>query len=61
MTLCILSMHRQPMEEIKFHFREKSGFTAGKIVANNGGRDFFGQAVPAQKPPSVGAAESTMP
>jgi hypothetical protein len=44
-----------------YRFREKSGLAGGIIVTNNGGRDFFGHAVPAQKPPSVGAAESSMP
>jgi hypothetical protein len=32
-------------------------FPHGQIIPNNGGRDFFGHPVPADRPPSVGAVE----
>ncbi|HEX4793924.1 MAG TPA: right-handed parallel beta-helix repeat-containing protein [Humisphaera sp.] len=32
----------------------------GKIVADNGGRDFFGMPLPKDQPPCVGAAEGTV-
>jgi hypothetical protein len=40
-------------------YRPASGskFPRGQIMPNNGGRDFFGNAVPADRPPSIGAVE----
>jgi hypothetical protein len=32
-------------------------FPRGKVVASNGGRDFFGNPVPADRPPAIGACE----
>jgi hypothetical protein len=32
-------------------------FPRGRIVADNGGRDFFGHVVPANNPPAIGASE----
>jgi hypothetical protein len=37
--------------------RPSPGFPRGRIVAENGGRDFFGHKVPADRPPCIGAAE----
>lgn len=40
-------------------FRPVDGatFPRGRIIANNGGRDFFGNPVPTDRPPAIGAAE----
>jgi hypothetical protein len=40
-------------------YQSKSGFhfPRGRIVPDNGGRDFFGKPVPPDRPPSIGAAE----
>jgi hypothetical protein len=34
-----------------------SVFPRGRIIPDNGGRDFFGNAVPSDQPPCIGAAE----
>src|SRR5262249_40215376 len=40
-----------------YRFREGSEAPRGRVVENNGGRDFFGTAVAADKSPAIGAAE----
>ncbi|MCX7047148.1 MAG: right-handed parallel beta-helix repeat-containing protein [Candidatus Sumerlaeota bacterium] len=40
---------------------DAAGFARGKIVLNNGGRDFFGNPVPADKPPCRGIFEYVQP
>lgn len=35
-----------------------AGFPRGQIIPNNGGRDFFGQPVPPNRPPVVGAVSA---
>ena len=37
--------------------RGGTDFPRGRIVPDNGGRDFFGRPVPQDRPPSIGAAE----
>src|SRR5262245_56796484 len=39
-----------------YRYRDASKVSLGKIVENNGGRDFFGKAVAPDQPTSVGAA-----
>ncbi len=41
-------------------YRLRAGATLprGRVIPNNGGRDFFGQPVPANRPPCIGAGES---
>jgi hypothetical protein len=40
-----------------YGFRPGAEAILGKIISNNGGRDFFGKSVPADRPPLVGAIE----
>jgi hypothetical protein len=40
-----------------YRFQKPVKFPPGKVVPGNGGRDFFGAPVPADSPPTVGAAE----
>ena len=39
--------------------RSDADVPKGRIIPDNGGRDFFGHAVPPDRPPSIGAAETT--
>jgi hypothetical protein len=32
-------------------------FPRGKVISDNGGRDFFGKPLPRDKPPAIGAVE----
>ena len=41
-----------------YQLRDTSSCAPGKIIPDNGGRDFFGQPVPADRPPCVGAAQA---
>lgn len=41
-----------------YKLRDETACLPGRIVADNGGRDFFGDPVPANGPPCVGAAQS---
>jgi hypothetical protein len=41
-----------------YTLRADPKFPRGRIVRNNGGRDFFGKAVPKDQPPSIGACQS---
>ena len=41
-----------------YKLRDASACLPGRIVPDNGGRDFFGNPVPADRPPCVGAAQS---
>lgn len=38
-----------------YQLRDTSGFPLGRIVEKNGGRDFFGNPVPPDRPPTIGA------
>ena len=40
-----------------YQLRDVSGCLPGRVVRDNGGRDFFGNAVSADQPPCVGAAQ----
>lgn len=40
-----------------YQLRDAAACTPGRILADNGGRDFFGQPVPANEPPCVGAVQ----
>ena len=40
-----------------YELRDSSACLPGRIVPDNGGRDFFGNPVPADRPPCIGAAE----
>ena len=44
-----------------YQLRDAAGWGMGKIVPNNGGRDFFGNPVPADRPPRLGADEPRQP
>jgi hypothetical protein len=37
--------------------RSERNFQRGRIISNNGGRDFFGRPLPEDGPPSIGASE----
>lgn len=37
--------------------QDPRSFPRGKVIPDNGGRDFFGNALPADRPPAIGAAE----
>ena len=41
-----------------YRWREQSDCIPGRIISGNGGRDFFGQSVPANEPPCVGAVQT---
>jgi hypothetical protein len=41
-----------------YKLRDASACRLGKIISDNGGRDFFGNSVPADRPPCIGAAQS---
>ncbi len=41
-----------------YKLRDASASLPGRIIPNNGGRDFFGNPVPTDRPPCVGAAQS---
>jgi len=41
-----------------YKLRDAGACLLGRIVPDNGGRDFFGNPVPADRPPCVGAAQS---
>jgi hypothetical protein len=41
-----------------YKLRDASACVPGRIVPDNGGRDFFGNPVPADRPPCIGAAQS---
>lgn len=40
-----------------YRLRDDAGFPLGRIVPNNGGRDFFGNPVPQDSEPSIGAVQ----
>jgi Right handed beta helix region len=40
-----------------YRLNSRSGVFPGKVIPDNGGRDFFGKPVPADRPPCVGASE----
>jgi len=40
-----------------YQLRDGSACLPGRIVTDNGGRDFFGVAIPVDRPPCVGAAQ----
>ncbi len=40
-----------------YQLRDASACAPGRIVPDNGGRDFFGKLVPADRPPCIGAAQ----
>src|ERR1035437_2808670 len=42
-----------------YQLRGASDFPRGRIVPNNGGRDFFGRPVPQDRPPCIGVSELT--
>jgi hypothetical protein len=44
-----------------YQLTNPAGFDQGKIMPNNGGRDFFGNPVPADKPPCLGAYQPPSP
>jgi len=41
-----------------YKLREANACLAGRLVPDNGGRDFFGNPVPLDRPPCIGAAQS---
>ena len=41
-----------------YKLRDESACLPGRIVPDNGGRDFFGNPVPPDRPPCIGAAQS---
>ncbi|HKI68396.1 MAG TPA: right-handed parallel beta-helix repeat-containing protein, partial [Verrucomicrobiae bacterium] len=41
-----------------YHLRKDADFPLGRIVPDNGGLNFFGNRVPQDSPPCIGAAES---
>ena len=40
-----------------YRLNSRSSEVPGKVIPDNGGRDFFGRSVPANDPPCVGASE----
>jgi hypothetical protein len=40
-----------------YQFRDAAAGLPGRLVSDNGGRDFFGTPVPAEQPPCIGAAQ----
>ena len=40
-----------------YRLNRPTGASAGQVIPDNGGRDFFGQPVPADRPPCIGASE----
>ena len=40
-----------------YKFRDVNSCVPGRLVPENGGRDFFGNPVPSDRPPCIGAAQ----
>ena len=40
---------------------EATAFPKGRMIPDNGGRDFFGRPVPQDRPPAIGASEAIAP